>query len=95
MGNHEYCEDCQENSFHMGRDCDPIKKAEVTAERELSRKINKRANERLEQVVGKLLEDNNIEFEMVRFESGGFCKLIVRNNQFYEQIRRELENEGN
>lgn len=26
MGNHEYCTACGENDFHMGRDCDPIKK---------------------------------------------------------------------
>ena len=28
MGNHEYCEDCGENTFHHGSPCDPVKVAE-------------------------------------------------------------------
>lgn len=29
MGNHEFCEDCHENDFHLGRPCNPIKLAAI------------------------------------------------------------------
>jgi hypothetical protein len=35
MGNHEFCEDCHENNFHRGRECDPVKKAKVDAEKQV------------------------------------------------------------
>lgn len=31
--NHEYCEDCGQNDFHMGRPCNPELKAKKDAER--------------------------------------------------------------
>lgn len=33
MGNHEFCVDCHENDFHIGRPCDPEKVAKVQAEK--------------------------------------------------------------
>lgn len=29
MGNHEFCVDCEESDFHLGRPCDPVKFAAV------------------------------------------------------------------
>jgi hypothetical protein len=31
MGNHEFCELCEESNFHYGRPCDPVKVAQVQA----------------------------------------------------------------
>ena len=31
MGNHEYCEECGESDFHLGRKCYPKKVAKVKA----------------------------------------------------------------
>jgi len=33
MGNHEFCTGCHESDFHYGRECDPVKKAKVDAEK--------------------------------------------------------------
>ncbi len=43
MGNHEYCEDCGENDFHLGRPCNPEKvKAKEAEAKKLKQEKEKR-----------------------------------------------------
>ncbi len=44
MGNHEFCEHCHENDFHIGRPCDPERLAKVKADKE-TRKQRQRDNQ--------------------------------------------------
>lgn len=48
MGNHEYCEECGANDFHMGRPCDPERLAKKKSEQAARNIVKDKAIKKLE-----------------------------------------------
>jgi len=61
MGNHEFCEECGESSFHSGRPCNPEKKAAVDKANRKREQKEQAYRVKLEALLQRLIDDGVIK----------------------------------
>jgi hypothetical protein len=87
MGNHEYCADCEENSYHYGLPCNPEKKASVDRKREKERIEHTKAVRNRQKFIDKLNSEGiqtNVRY-ITTFDQIPLDELVIPLGQFYEK----------